>query len=430
MFSRTYHQLLRRLALAAVVISAGVGGLTWWHEIERMDDAIVAFAVDEAGTFVSLHQNVFNPARGLEGGTTDGASALLSQFLATRAEHGAGHFHIAEIYDTQRRKFAEATHGEYEEIEQAFNRIVHVFPEHHDATYDKITLGPNLYIRVVTEARDAAGAEIGFFEGIFHVSNEHLAGIRLGVARTVVVVIAGVALATLLLFPTIVTLNRNLVAANQQLLSANLEMLEVLGGAIAKRDSDTNAHNYRVTLYAVRLAEEAGLAPEAIRELIKGAFLHDVGKIAISDSILLKPGKLTAAEFEIMKTHVSHGRDIVSRSKWLQGAASVVEGHHEKYDGSGYPHGLRGEEISLLARVFAIADVFDALASRRPYKDPMPLDKAMAIIAADAGSHFDPRLTAVFSTIAPKLHASLTEREEAGLTEDLLAVVSNYFATI
>ena len=438
MFSATYHQLFRRLALAALVISSGVGGLTWWYEIERVDEAIVTYAVDEAGAFVSAHQQVYSqpaPVPPAASAALPGdvfrpeASAALARFLATRSQHAAGHFLIAELYARNQKVFAEATHGDVETVEQAFNRVKHIFPDHARATYDKFTIGADLYIRVVSQALDASGEMVGYFEGIYHVASERLAEIQLGVFRTVVVVIAGVALATLLLFPTIVTLNRNLVAVNTLLLRANLEMLEVLGGAIAKRDSDTNAHNYRVTLYAVRLAEAAGLDEAEIRELIKGAFLHDIGKIAISDSILLKPGKLTSEEFEIMKTHVDHGRDIVIRSQWLQGAVGVVEGHHEKYDGGGYPRGARGEEIPVLARVFAIADVFDALSSRRPYKDPMPLNKALGIIVADAGRHFDPRLVEIFATIAPKLHAALAEREDAALTEDLLIVVRKYFAT-
>lgn len=425
-----YRQLLQRLILAAALISAGVGGLTWWYEIERIDDAVVGFAVDEAGTFVSLYRPVFgSPAGGGDGSA--GAAAALKHFLDTRSQHSAGHYVLAELYDPDRKVLAEASSGPAAAVERAFDRIEHVFPAPgHPASYDKVALGDDLFIRVVTEARNGAGQGIGYFEGIYHVATERLAEIRLGVVRTVTVIIVGVALATLLLFPTIVTLNQSVMAANQQLLRANLEMLEVLGGAIAKRDSDTADHNYRVTLYAVRLAEAAGLSEALIRELIKGAFLHDVGKIAISDAILLKPGRLTEAEFETMKTHVRHGRDIVSRSQWLKDAAAVVDGHHEKYDGSGYPDGLSGEAIPILARVFAIADVFDALASRRPYKEPMGRDKALGIITGDAGRHFDPGLVAVFATIAPQLHARLAERDEAALTEELLTVITRYFAMV
>ena len=122
-----------------------------------------------------------------------------------------------------------------------------------------------------------------------------------------------------------------------QLLCANTGMLEVLGSAIAKRDSDTSAHNYRVTIHAIHLGKILGFDNNALNSLIKGSFLHDIGKIAISDTILLKPGKLTFEEFEVMKTHVLQGCEIISNYEWLKDAEDVVLHHHEKFDGNGYP---------------------------------------------------------------------------------------------
>jgi HD-GYP domain-containing protein (c-di-GMP phosphodiesterase class II) len=162
----------------------------------------------------------------------------------------------------------------------------------------------------------------------------------------------------------------------ERLLDSNLEILQVLGGAIAKRDSDTDAHNFRVSIYSVRLAETISLPRNEIRSLIKGALLHDVGKLAIRDNILLKQDKLTEDEFSIMKSHVEHGLEITARARWLKDADPVVGGHHEKFGGSGYPGGLSGDDIPLAARIFAIADVFDPLTSRRPYKAPMPFVEA------------------------------------------------------
>jgi len=173
-------------------------------------------------------------------------------------------------------------------------------------------------------------------------------------------------------------------------------MLKVLGSAIAKRDSDTNIHNYRVTLYSVRLGELLGISRAAMQGLIKGAFLHDVGKIAISDRILLKPGKSTDEEFAIMKTHVDHGEDIISGYAWLADAADVVRCHHEKFDGSGYPNRIAGKDIPLNARIFAITDVFDAVTSRRSYKEPVILDDALDIIRQARGNHLDPAIVALF----------------------------------
>jgi HD-GYP domain-containing protein (c-di-GMP phosphodiesterase class II) len=203
--------------------------------------------------------------------------------------------------------------------------------------------------------------------------------------------------------------------ASREILKGNLEMASVLGTAIAKRDSDTGDHNYRVTLYALRLGEAAGLDDSGLRGLILGAFLHDVGKIGIPDPVLLKPGRLDAAEFEIMRSHVGLGEEIIAKSDWLRPARDVVAGHHEKFDGSGYPLGLKGEAIPLNARIFAIVDVFDALTSRRPYKDPLSLEASLEIIRTGAGTHFDPRLVEHFLELAAELHADIGGRDPDAL---------------
>jgi putative nucleotidyltransferase with HDIG domain len=213
----------------------------------------------------------------------------------------------------------------------------------------------------------------------------------------------------------------------KKLLNANLEMLELLGAMIAKRDSDTSEHNYRVTIYAVRLAEAVGLDMAEIRSLVKGAFLHDIGKIAIPDGILLKPGRLDEREFATMRTHVEHGLEIISKSSWLRDAMDVVSHHHEKYDGSGYSMGLAGEAIPLSARIFAIVDVFDALTSRRPYKEAMSVAESMAIITASSGTHFAPELVDIFSPLAPRLYDELSRLDEQTLVKSMRELIASYF---
>ncbi|WP_342669613.1 HD-GYP domain-containing protein [Azospirillum thiophilum] len=149
--------------------------------------------------------------------------------------------------------------------------------------------------------------------------------------------------------------------------------------------------------------------------------------MAIPDRILLKPGKLDAEEFAVMKTHVVHGLDIVGSSEWLADGADVVGGHHEKFDGSGYPAGLKGEAIPIAARIFAVADVFDALTSRRPYKEPMSFVAAMDILHAGAGNHFDPAVLTRFTMIAAGLHDRLVELGDDGVQDELRRLVIRYF---
>ena len=182
------------------------------------------------------------------------------------------------------------------------------------------------------------------------------------------------------------------------------------------------------------IAEAAGLDRPAIQKLIKGAFLHDVGKIGVRDKILLKPGKLDTDEFEIMKTHVNHGLDIVNRSDWLKDTLDIVGFHHEKFDGSGYGGHIpgekvvKGETIPVNARIFAIADVFDALTSKRPYKEPFSFEKSIEILMEGSGSHFDPGLMKIFSEIAKPLYDKLSGHDDDIPKKELETIIDVYFA--
>ena len=179
---------------------------------------------------------------------------------------------------------------------------------------------------------------------------------------------------------------------------------------------------------AIKESQKLAVHNALIRSLIKGAFLHDVGKIGISDSILLKPGQLTAEEFEIMKTHVLIGADIILDISWLQDALDVISFHHERYDGTGYLSGLKENNIPQVARIFAIADVFDALLSHRPYKEPFTFAKAMSILREGSGTHFDPTFLEVFEQIAPTLYADIyAEENEERQSEQLDLVLKKYF---
>ncbi|GAB5605769.1 hypothetical protein TK5_18490 [Sideroxyarcus sp. TK5] len=172
------------------------------------------------------------------------------------------------------------------------------------------------------------------------------------------------------------------------------------------------------------------MSRDSIESLIIGAFLHDVGKIGIPDQILLKPGRLTAEEFEIMKTHVAHGSEIIQDSNWLKRARDVVLFHHEKFDGSGYPHGIHGKNIPLAARLFAVADVFDALMSRRPYKEPMSLEEALKVLQEGAGKHFDPDVVSAFESIAHALYGEIGQTDKTYLQAALKAITSKYFSIL
>jgi putative nucleotidyltransferase with HDIG domain len=172
--------------------------------------------------------------------------------------------------------------------------------------------------------------------------------------------------------------------------------LEAMGDALDLRDAETEGHSRRVTAYTIALAREMGLDAEQLRVIARGAFLHDIGKIATPDRILLKPGKLDPEEIEIMREHCARGYEMVRKIPFLREASEIVYSHQETFDGSGYPRGLRGEEIPLGARIFAIADTLDAMTSDRPYRKGRSFAEARQEIARCSGSQFDPSIVTVF----------------------------------
>lgn len=206
---------------------------------------------------------------------------------------------------------------------------------------------------------------------------------------------------------------------NQRIMDMQYKTIVGMANLIESRDGETGEHVKRTSAYAEMIAEE--LSQEVpykeiinsvyMENLWKAAPLHDIGKIKISDTILQKPGKLTDEEFERMKMHASEGGKIIDDREYLDMAHQVARYHHERWDGSGYPDGLRGEEIPLCARIMAVADVFDALVSKRCYKKAMTVEKAYSIIQESSGSHFDPVVAEAFIRIRPRVEAYLRNED-------------------
>ena len=186
-----------------------------------------------------------------------------------------------------------------------------------------------------------------------------------------------------------------------ELEDAQLEILERLGRTAEFRDDDTMQHTQRVGAISARIAEALGLPDDLVKTLRLAAPLHDIGKIGVPDNILLKLGKLTQDEYDVIKTHTAIGARILSGSTHLllQMAEQIALTHHERWDGHGYIGGLRGEEIPLVSRIVAVADVFDALTHQRPYKDPWPVDDAIREIEHQSGQQFDPQVVAALRQI-------------------------------
>ena len=395
-----------RIAAVSVLLAGVASSLAWVVAHETAEANTVAMAVEESQR-LSRHFDVT---------ALSGPNAREHAQRAADAIVG-GLFDVAEIYDREGGKLATSMTSEGAELEK-------LLPAHRRPNYSVEThkdLGRTngrWVIRVFVPLKKAEGARpdeiAGYFEGVRVVPNWQIEqvfwhGLRAALMAGLASLLCGAAI-----YPVVVRLAADNERKTYQVLESHLSLMEALGQAIAKRDSDTGAHNYRVAWIAARIAERMGLQGKAIQSLIVGSFLHDIGKIGIPDAILFKPAALDNDELEIMRTHVQQGEEIITGIRWLDEAHAIVSSHHEKWDGTGYPRRLSGEEIPLAARVFAVADVFDALCSRRPYKGEIGFDATMEILERDSGSHFDPAVMSAFRPIARDVFDTLGNCDELG----------------
>jgi len=189
---------------------------------------------------------------------------------------------------------------------------------------------------------------------------------------------------------------RELESAYHELETTYDHTLAALMSALDARDRETEGHSLRVAQVARRLGENLNLAPMQLKALERGSLLHDIGKIGISDTILLKPGPLNEAEWKTMRQHPLYAFQMLSPIHYLRPALDIPYCHHEKWDGTGYPRGLKGDDIPLAARAFTVVDVWDALRSDRPYREGWPVEKTRQYILEQSGAHFDPSIVPVF----------------------------------
>jgi HD-GYP domain-containing protein (c-di-GMP phosphodiesterase class II) len=408
-----------RIAMVSVALASIAGPVSWYISIENAEKSTVSLAIEESRRLLRHHDAV----------DLAGPDAVEHAEEAARTISG-GLFDIAEIYNHTGTKLAESLTKKGELVERLLPE--HGVPTYKATSYESIKLKEGYWVlRIFVPLHNTEEDEsdetshdrvvTGYFEGVRVIplwQREQM--VANSMAITLMVCLASF-LCGAAVYPVVVRLSTDNERKAREVLDSHISMMGALGRAIAIRDSDTEAHNYRVAWVASRLAESMGLDDSRMQALIAGSFLHDVGKIGIPDAILLKPGMLNDEELALMRSHVKQGEEIVTGMGWLDSANTVVASHHEKWDGSGYPRGLSGEKIPLEARIFSVADVFDALCSARPYKKSMDFDSVMAILEKDTGTHFDPSVMEVFRPLARDIYnclAKSTEDEMRQLLEE------------
>lgn len=409
--------LARRLGAAAIVIGIAAGGVSYFFETRRVEQAALQRASEGVHHFESSALRMAADAK------TTSEHATLDRLL------DRSRFVGIRIFGSNQQVIYESWADISPAIRDAARsaRHQHTWPLRGQSHQNWIDVAGERLIQVVLPLLGQNGNLEGYLEGVSRLDEQALQAQREQVRNGALTAAISVLAAAFLLYPLMLAMLQRSTGLSRRLLESNLSLMRSLGNAIAKRDSDTDAHNYRVTYYAVALAEAMRVPHKEIADLIVGAFLHDVGKIGIPDSILLKPGKLTTEEFEVMKTHALLGIEIVEDNPWLRGAALTIRHHHERFDGSGYPERLSGTSIPLNARIFAVVDVFDALTSERPYKEAMSLSEALQIIQQDSGRHFDPSVVDAFYTIGPDLYAQTALTSETKLRQRLGDALFKYF---
>ncbi len=338
-----------------------------------------------------------------------------------------------EIYDANQSEvyyFDSTNIKDNKELQQIYLHdafALHNFPTTNKMTYNFFEIEPGYKFLQVFYPIYKSNELLGYIEGIYHVGSTLIEKFQRDVIAIITTVILTIFLFSLLIFPLIYFAYKKLNSHRLALLSSNITMINTLGNAIAQRDSDTGEHNYRVTLYAIKLAEKISLDQENIQKLIKGAFLHDIGKIGISDNILLKKDKLNQDEFNEMKKHVLLGVELVKECGWLKESTEVILYHHEKFDGSGYPYNVKGLNIPKVARIFSIVDVFDALTSKRPYKKAFSYEESINFIKNNRATHFDSDLVDIFIQISKELYNSTSLKSKEQLKKELDELIKKYF---
>ena len=418
-------KLRLRIAFTSIVIAVVFSLYASHIEKQNLYESVIENSLNQALTLNRLLVNYLDLKKHINPKELD---VLVTKFASIKFEQQSGSFIYLDIYDLNNKLLSRSVDRSYKYAEEIIKKVSTPSKNNTKSFSQKnIELNGIPHIHMQKPLFNSMNETALVADAVFAISDSQLENMNYKVLRVVLYVTFIVLLTSFILYPIIIDLITRLSRYSADLLESNLEIVKVLGSAIAKRDSDTDVHNFRVTIYSVKLAEEISLPAKEIQKLMKGAFLHDVGKIGIRDNILLKPGKHTSEEFEVMKTHVGHGIDIVNRSTWLKDGIDVVASHHEKVDGSGYPEGTKGDDIPIIARIFAIADVFDALTSKRPYKEPFSYEKSISIIQGDADQHFDKILVEKFTRISKKLYDKYAGRDDEQIKEDLFVMLNKYF---
>ncbi len=410
-------RLIKRLFTAWLVST--IIGLTAVATVEfkKLGPALTRNAVKESSVFTLLLNDYHkNP--------DEEHLTRLKQMTASALEQTS--FILVDLMSPDRETLASVSLPAATAAEDAFaaKDMMIIVGKHADGGW--IFANKRIYHKTAIPVFGSGEKLSGYLTGIYLVSIAESSEIINRFLLSFVICIAAISLCTLLCYFGFLFMNNHLIRSVGELNRTNIFLIKKLGSALAKSDSQETDHNSRVLIYAMRLAEIVNLPLEQRRSLIYGVFLHDIGMLSISPAILVKEDELDKEELKEIGQHPKQGAELIRKFRWLRNAEKVVRYHHENYDGNGYPDGIKHEKIPMTARIFSIADTFDALTSPRPYKDPLPLDESMAIMEKETGLHFDPVLLSSFLQVAPQLYETIRQSKSMELDKEVDRLLKKY----
>lgn len=410
--------LIKRLIGVCLLTMLLVVAATCYFEYRQLGQTLIRDAAKEATLFVPL-------------------------FLEQHDNHSAGEKVVAtpEFYDSIAHTsfidvrlstpdgtvFMEKSRANAELIQQRFEgSSVHLDPGGEPSGTWQFA-DKRIYLKTVLPIRGLQDDDIlGHLQALYRSSLEDTRAIGWRFLFSCLIGTGAVILCGMLMYPGLIFFHNRLIRSSSDLNLASNFLLKQLGTALAKSDVGVGAHSHRVLIYGIRLAERHKLSRNLIRSFVQGVLLHDIGMLDLDVSLVMKQGPLDKKELSLMQDHVKNGVTQIKRYRWLRDGLNVVRYHHEKYDGSGYPAGLSHDKIPLEARIFAIVDAFDAITSKRPYRQPQELERALAILEQESGSHFDPVLLAPFIEMAPQLYGIVSKLEGKALEKEVRGVLNKY----
>ena len=411
--------LIKRLIGVCILAMLLVVTAICYLEIKRLDQTLLQDAAKEAHLFVPLFLEQHNKHSGAE------KVVAASEFYDAIAHTS---FIDVQLSTPDGTVFFEKSRANSDLIKQRFNdKSVHL-DYGGEPSGAWLFADKRIYLLAALPLRGLQDDDIiGYLQALYRSSLEDTRAIAYRILLSCLIGAGAVIVCSMLMYPGLIFFHNRLIRSSSDLNLANNFLLKQLGSALAKSDVGLAEHNHRVVIYGVRLAERHKLSRTRIRSLVQGAFLHDIGMLGLDSSIVMKQGPLNKKELSLMHDHVKKGVAQIKRYRWLKEGIDVVRCHHEKYDGSGYPGGLSHDKIPMEARIFAIVDTFDALTSRRPYRQPQELDRALEILEQESGSQFDPVLLAPFIEMAPQLFGIVSKLEGKALEKEFHGVLKKYF---